>query len=399
MKNTFINKFKSSILIKVKGKNIERFIKRLISNKIEILDLKYIKYNEVIIKIYKEDYKKVKEIKTIYDIFIVDSYGLIKIKKVINMNKFMIISLIIGFSLLLFLTNTIFQIEVVHTDSDIRNMITNALEQYDIKVGKFKKNYDYISNVKEKILTDYKDEIEWLEIENIGVKYVVRLELRKLPEQKETIEKRHIIAGKDAIIKIIESSSGQIIKNKNDYVHKGDIVISGAITLNEETKENVGAIGKVYGEVWYKTTIEYPLMYKEDKETGNKKTVYVLKILNNEIELFNFNKFKNKKVKSTPLLSNNLLPIRLEKQEQSEIEKLEFIYTEEEAVSAAVNMAKEKIESKLSDKERILSEKTLNINEKDSKMVVEMFFTVLEDITDYQKIEEINETKEELKEE
>ena len=86
MKNTFINKFKSSILIKVTGKNIERFIKRLISHKIEILDLKYIKYNEIIIKIYKKDYKKIKEIKTIYDIFIVDSYGFIKIKKIININ-------------------------------------------------------------------------------------------------------------------------------------------------------------------------------------------------------------------------------------------------------------------------------------------------------------------------
>ena len=389
MKNTFINKFKSSILIKVTGKNIERFIKRLISHKIEILGLKYIKYNEVIIKIYKKDYKKIKEIKTIYDIFIVDSYGFIKIKKIINMNKFMIISLIIGFILLLFLTNTIFEIEVVHNDSKTREMITNILEKYNIKVGKFKKNYDYITSVKEKILTDYKDEIEWLEIENVGIKYVVRLELRKIPEQADTIENRHIVASKDAIIKIIESSSGQIVKNKNDYVHKGDIIISGSIKLNEETKKNIGAIGNVYGEVWYKTTIEYPLIYKENKETGNKRTVYVLKILNKEIELFNFNKFKNKKVKSTPILFSNMLPIKLEKQEQKEIKKIEFIYTEEEAVSAAINMAKEKIESKLNDKEKVLSEKTLNIHENDSTIVVEMFFTVLENITEYKKIEEI----------
>ena len=52
-------------------------------------------------------------------------------------------------------------------------------------------------------------------------------------------------------------------------------------------------------------------------------------------------------------------------------------------------MAKEKIESKLNDKEKVLSEKTLNIHENDSTIVVEMFFTVLENITEYQKIEEI----------
>ena len=82
------------------------------------------------------------------------------------------------------------------------------------------------------------------------------------------------------------------------------------------------------------------------------------------------------------------MPITFEKQEQREIKKIECIYTEEEAISSAINMAKEKIESKLTDKERILSEKTLNIHENNSKIVVEIFFTVLENITEYQKIDE-----------
>ena len=59
MKNQFINSLKSSIKIKITGKNIERFIRKIIQLKIEILDIKIKKYNEAIIKIYKKDLDKI----------------------------------------------------------------------------------------------------------------------------------------------------------------------------------------------------------------------------------------------------------------------------------------------------------------------------------------------------
>ena len=43
MKNKIIYDFKNKLKIKVKGKNIERFIKRLITNNIELLKIDYIK--------------------------------------------------------------------------------------------------------------------------------------------------------------------------------------------------------------------------------------------------------------------------------------------------------------------------------------------------------------------
>ena len=41
MKNNIIYKYKSKVKIKVVGKNIERFIKRLKSNHIELLKIEY----------------------------------------------------------------------------------------------------------------------------------------------------------------------------------------------------------------------------------------------------------------------------------------------------------------------------------------------------------------------
>jgi len=45
----------------------------------------------------------------------------------------------------------------------------------------------------------------------------------------------------------VESSNGQIIRGQNDYVKKGDIIISGYISLNGSVKETVSSLGNVYG--------------------------------------------------------------------------------------------------------------------------------------------------------
>ena len=79
---------------------------------------------------------------------------------------------------------------------------------------------------------------------------------------------------KDAIIKKIVASNGEIISNVNSYVKKGDIIVSGEIKHNEEIKKLVKAKAKVYGEVWYKVNITIPLTYYEEIYTNNVNTGY-----------------------------------------------------------------------------------------------------------------------------
>ena len=295
MKDQFINSFKSSIKIKITGKNIERFIRKIIKLKIEILDIKIKKYNEAIIKIYKKDLDKIEKIKTIYNIEIIETFGFIKIKKIININKYLIISIMIGYILLLILTSTIFKVEIIHDKKEIRTLLKDELEKYGIKEKRFKKSYKEIQKIKKKILNDYKDKIEWIEIEEVGTKCIVRVEERILTKNKKEISTQNIVAKKSAILTKIEAKNGEIVKNINDYVKKGDVVITGDIKLNEETKSITGADGKIYGEVWYKTTIEYPLHYKEVMMKKKKKTVYAIKFLNKDYSI-EIHPFKTKKI-------------------------------------------------------------------------------------------------------
>ncbi len=113
-----------------------------------------------------------------------------------------------------------------------------------------------------------------LTIKKDGTKYIVTLEPRKINNISNDNNIYNVVAKKDAIIKKIIASSGDVLKNTNDYVKKGDVIVSSNIMLYDNLKNRVSAKATIYGEAWYKIHIEYPLNYYEEVETGNKKVIY-----------------------------------------------------------------------------------------------------------------------------
>ena len=386
MKNSFINKFKSKKKLRIKGKNIERFIRRLIKNNIEIISLERIKYDEINIIIFKKDLELIEEIKTIYEINVTRSYGLDRIKNIILKNKYIFIFLIIGIILIYMLSNIIFSIEIVHSSKEIRTLIKNELKEYGIDKYKFKKNYHEREYIKEEILNKYHDKLEWIEIEEYGTKYRVRVEERIINKDNTINQNRDLIAKKNGIIISVEASSGEIIKNKHDYVRKGDVIVSGNLLLNEEIKSQVAAKGKVYAETWYTVDIEFPYHYYKETKTGNKKTIYTIKFINKYYDLFNINKFKTKKIKNKTIFKNNILPISFIKQKQYEINIVDKIYNKKEIINQAIIKGKEKLLKKLDKDSKILHYRIINKEYTKKGVKLQIFFAVRENITEYRKI-------------
>lgn len=398
LKNYIFYALKSKLNINIKGNNVERFIKRLKNNNIEILNIIYISKNEINIKIYENDYDKVISLKTVYEIDILDYYGMVKIKNNILNNKFIIISIMVSLIFLYLLSNIIFNIDVITNDSKMENILKEELSELGIKKYKFKKNYSELQEIKKIILSKYRNELEWIEIESIGTKYLIRYEPRILNSERIDTPLRNIIAKKDAVISSMDVANGQIVKGVNSYVKKGDIIVSGYITLNGSIKDTVSSTGTIYGETWYNVTITYPYKYYENIETGNKKNVFVIKFLSRDIELFNFNKYKTKNIKDNTILKNNLLPIKLVKQTQKETHVIDQNYTEKELIEAALDYSKKKIEEKLNEDEYIKNYKILNKTKNSNSITLNIFFNVVENITEYQEIEKYEESQENINE-
>lgn len=392
MKDKILKIFSSSIKIKVTGRNINNFLKRLINNNINIEKVIPISHKEIDLIINYQDLDKVLKLKTIYNIKIVRYYGKLRIIKRIKKDIFILSSLLISLLLIYTLSNVIFKVEVIHSNKNIIKLVTKELEDNGIKKYKFVKNYQEIEKIKNKILEENKNTLEWLEIIREGTKYTIRVEERIINNKPKDNKIYNIVASKNAVIKNIYAESGEKIRSINTYVKKGDIIISSDITLPNNEKISKTASGKVQGEVWYNINIEYPYQYHEMKYTGNKKKVLVLNLLNKRISFFDFHKYKtfNRNIKY--IFNNNITPISLIYEDEYETNIINEVYDYNTAKEKAITKAKDKILKKYPNIKDITNIKIIKEEDKKNKISLNLFVTCLEDITEYQEVDNNKET-------
>lgn len=370
----------------VRGKNPSYFVKKLIRNRINIYDLVE-KRKYIYVVVDEEGLEKVGKIKTSYKIDIVNRYGLAKIEYLFKKYLVFFICLCIGVIINIILSRVIFDVEVIHSNPYIREIVYNDLEKYGIRKYNFKVSFLEKEKIVSKILEEEDNDIEWLEIEEVGTKYVVRVEQRKKNKDSSECIRRNVVAKKDAMILSIEAEEGEIVKKKLDYVKKGDVLISGIIHNKEDIVKQKCAIGKVYGEVWYKVFLEMPIKYREENVTGKVKRQLELEFLGNKYTLFS--KFKTYNRESFSLVDLMILPIRINFSSYLETNVIEKNYTLDNVVDDALVIATTKLNNKIGSDSEIVGKKVLKKYQKNSKIIVEVFFKVKEDITDYLEYSEV----------
>ena len=371
--------------LKISGKDTKGFIRSLYKMHINLYLIKYID-SSVIIKVNKLDYLRIKKIKTIYEIKITNYYGISKINSFINKYKIFLITLLFGLALLITLTNIIFDIEILDSNKDLTNRLLETLKEKGISKYKFILTYNKKEKIKKEILDLYNNEIEWIEINRVGTKYIIELEERKILNNKSDNTPRNIIAKKNGIITKITSTNGEIIGKVDSYVRKGDILISGSIHKNEDIVDNIKAEGNVLAETWYKIAVELPYHYKEEYKTGKNNKYLVINFLNNKYKILKSNKYKNSNINNIFSITNSILPLSLSLVNEEELIIDDEILTQDKVINKAHDIASKRLKEKLGENILIKDEKNLKLEEKNSKIIVIIFYKVIEDITDYQNI-------------
>ena len=153
-----------------------------------------------------------------------------------------------------------------------------------------------------------------------------------------------------------------------------------------EVKNIVKAEGQIYGETWYNVKVELPYTYNEKRYTGNVYNTITLSIFDKRFSLFKKDRYKEKEYVDDTILYNPLLPISLNKTRVIEINNSINFYTYDTALEKGMNIAREKLENSLNNDAKILSQKKLKLYEENNIIIIEIFFKVYEDITDYEDI-------------
>lgn len=371
-----MNKYRISI----SGKNKAQFLKFLISRKIKLFDIVMNK-DELRITVLEDDFIKIMKYKTTYKIKIINRFGIPKFKYLIQKYKYLIISSIFIIFVIILLSNIIFSVEVVHQNEEVRDLVLKDLNYYGLKKYNFKISYEKKEYIKNKILEKEKDKLEWIEIDNIGTKYIVNVEERKIINSETDNLKRDIVAKKDAMILEIKSDNGEILKKKYDYVTRGDVIISGTIKNKDKEVAKVKASGKVYGEVWYNVDVSLPTIYHEEIRNGNVKRGFSLKIADKSYSLGKNNKSYD--AYDTILFEDKLLPFKFVFEKKYELNIIDKKYNLQNSSKEALKIAEETLLKKLDKESTILYKKVLKKTINNSTIVVDVFFKVKEDITDF----------------
>ena len=364
---------KQMIEIKIYTNSPYKIIKYIRDRNINIYNIIY-HTNNIHILVEEKYYKTLSKV---YNAEIIKHVGLSKYKD----NKKSILEhigiLLFIIVLIMFYTRIILKVELTTVNNELRERLLLALEDKGIKKFSFLKSDKELFRIKEQILEENKDILEWLNIERVGMKYIINIEERI---NKNILEEKtfcHIVALKDGTISKIVSESGVEIVEVNDSVKKGDILISGEVKNNEELKGMVCAKGHVYAKTWYTIDISITKTYEVVNKLDKTRYNLLVKYNNKKHKIFN-SRLQNYVEEDKKII--DIFDFKLYLQKEVEVEKGFALYTDIELEKKIDELIKEKMKVILKDNGRILERKVLKKVENDSTIDMSIFIVAEEQI-------------------
>lgn len=354
--------------------NTSRFIKKCLDNNLDLYNIKY-EEDYLLVTIKESDLKKIKKINYYSKITVYRTLGRKRIIKSIKNNLYNISLLLIFMFLIYGISNVIISIDIKHENKEMIKRVDELLKEKGIKRFTIFKTNKELNKISDEITHENRDFIDFLSITRTGMKYTVNIEERIIKSKEKELERCHIVAKKDGVIKKIDAKQGIIVKEKGNLVKKGDIIISGEVILNEEIKGNTCAKGSVIANTWYKINVSYPL--KETIKTYTKREKVNIKKYNKYLKKRLYDEFDEK-------VMFRLGPLSLVRQYEYKSEEINI--TKEDAINKALNEAEIKLKEKLGEIE-IIDKKVLNSSTNNSKIELEIFVSVNENIGEAQEYE------------
>lgn len=391
MKNQWLEFFSGTVSVKVSGKGIERFINQLLRKGITIWDVKRYGVDTVVFHLKLGDVKKIRPLARNSECKITfqQRIGMPFLLKQMLRNSGLLAGAILFLFVIVLLSNMVWRVEVKGANPATEHKIYKQLDKMGIKPGKLQFFVDDVETVQRK-LTNEIQVITWVGVELRGTTFHLEVVEKKEPKKTEVFGPRHLVAKKEAVISKIYVEKGQKQVELNQHVQKGQLLVSGIIGKEEKT-EIVSATGEVFGETWYKSTVELPIKSTFQVFNGNEKMKYSLQMGNIKIPVWGFGKPKYPAfAEDTTYHKLRFLkwemPISFVDTAIREKEEVTRIYSEEEAIDVAMEIARKDIKSKLSEDAIIKGENVLHQAIENGKVTLSIHFQIIEDIAEEQPI-------------
>lgn len=295
------------------------------------------------------------------------------------------------------LSSFIWTVEVQGTKRMSPERVMQAAEQIGIKEGAWKVKLKEPLHL-QKELTSLLPEVTWVGVTIQGTKVTLQVVEKDEPAKPIVTGPRHLVAKKRAVIQTILPEAGRSQVTVNQFVEKGQVLISGIIG-NEERQKAVSAKGTIRGEVWYISNASVPLKQSHTRLTGEKQDQQYLVIGPYAVQVWPFEKlpfsqYESKEKRFMPGYAGYTSPVGWKRVTHEEIVQTQKDLTVEEAKALAIRFAREDILRKAGKDASIQKEKVLHATTENGKVYVSIHFSVIEDIAVEQPIVGVPQTPE-----
>ncbi|GLO66613.1 MULTISPECIES: sporulation protein YqfD [Oceanobacillus] len=397
MKRNYGKRIRGYVTVRVSGEKPELFFQKCANEGILIWDVKKVSSKACIAKLKLQDIKKLKQLRrrTIYKISFEERKGLPFGFSRFLKKRFLVIGIIGGVLFFLFLSNLLWSVNITGVPKEIEEKIKVQLDSYGIHPGVWLFSVDTPKDIQRNLLDDV-PELLWAGVELQGTTLYLEGVEKIIVEELDPGEPGNIVAAKEGVITRMYVSKGEPVKQINDYVKPGDLLVSGDISYEEDQDEDenesdknktepIAAEAEIFANTWYEVTLTVPLSYNYEQLTGNNKNKYYMKMGQLQFPIWGFRDpdFKQTQVELNEKPIQFLkwqLPISIIESEINEKQLHEGERTKEEAIEAGKQQAVKQLENELGPDAEILSEKVLHERIEHGKVKLIVYVSVEENI-------------------
>lgn len=305
--------------------------------------------------------------------------------------KAMMIALILSLSLIVFLSNIIWKVEVTGVPKEIEEKIYKQLTSYGVHRGVWSFSLDGAGKIQQQLIEDI-PELLWVGVHKKGTTFYLEGIEKVLVEEEKVTGPRDLVATKKGVIQRIYVSKGIPMVERNELVQKGDLLVAGNLTKTEQQEEKkeqtsqlVSATGEIIATTWYEVETTVPLEASYELLTGKHKNKFYFGTKQLVLPIWGF--------KDPDFVAYDVdrdihdiyflkwkLPFQFIKSTWNEKTIFQDTRTREEALAAGKLQAKEQLQLQLGPKAKIVSEKLLHETVEHGKVKMNLYFTVEENI-------------------
>jgi len=284
MQSNIVSLIRGFVRLRVRGKQMERLLNRLVDERIMIWNISRLN-DEMELDIHLSDFYRLRSFlkETGCRIRVIGRFGAPFWLHRLERRKFWVAGFFLFVLGLYMLSSLVWSVQIIGNERVSTQTVRQIAAEQGIRPWAWKFRLANLDALSSRLMQRI-PEAAWIGVSVQGTRVTIEIVENTVPEERQLMNPRHLVSTSDAVVTEIITEQGKPMVRRNMRVKKGDILISGIIG-NDRFQQIVVAQGEVKGLVWYEYEIQVPLKQSRKVYTGDEQHRFYLVFGNRALQI------------------------------------------------------------------------------------------------------------------